>query len=286
MQYLKKYAMLIIKALVKIVPDSILSWVKKNPKWTALYSNALHRSGLFYGRPSKSALAKLYKKNILEQENKIQEIGARYEDRSLTLVVLIVNNDSGSIQALCKNLQVMQHGFSRIIFWCGDDHVKSVQSLASDIIFLIPKLEVISDLKSHLSFESCFLIHEWDRLHVATADILKNCLNSKPDIAYVDRDYLDENDLRHNPEFFPDWNPDLQLSTGYVSSGVLVANGEWLTGTHPLILSKLGIGNWITDNYLLKRYQRIVHLPLILLHSCQSDISQFTDITTQKSHYQ
>ena len=61
---LKKYTMLFIKVLVKIMPSFVLDLLKKHPKLTALYSNGLHRSGLFYGRPSPSALAKLYKKNI------------------------------------------------------------------------------------------------------------------------------------------------------------------------------------------------------------------------------
>jgi GT2 family glycosyltransferase len=278
---LKKYTMLLIKVLVKIMPGFVLDLLKKHPKLTALYSNGLHRSGLFYGRPSTSALAKLYKKNIQVQEFKILNIGSKIIDKEITLIVLIVINDSDSIQGLCESLQTINHSFSRIIFWCEDAQFKSVQSLVRSVGASIPKLDVVTDLKSSLSLTSCFLIHEWDRLHPATVAILKTHVSSKADITYVDRDYLDQNGLRHNPDFFPDWNPDLQLSTGYVSSGVLVANSEWLVGKNHLTLTAAGIGNWITVNYLLKRYQNIQHMPLVLLHSCKTGILDLTDVSSR-----
>ena len=248
---------------------------------TALYSNALHRSGLFYGRPSKSALAKLYKRNIQVQESKILDIGSEIVDKDITLIVLIVINDSDSIQGLCENLQTMKHAFSHVIFWCEDAQIKSVQSLVRSVGASLPKLDVVSDLKSSLSITSCLLIHEWDRLHPETVVILKRYVSSKADITYVDRDYLDQNGLRHDPDFFPDWNPDLQLSTGYVSSGVMVANSEWLAGTTPLSLTAAGIGNWIATNYLLKRHQNIVHVPLVLLHTCKDEVLDLTDVSNR-----
>ena len=83
---------------------------------------------------------------------------------------------------------------------------------------------VISEL-SHKNLEDklnrpCFVVLEGDSIHPEYDKVLNALVLHGTKVAYVDTDRIDENGDRHSPEFYPDWNPDLLLSTGYIQSGV------------------------------------------------------------------
>ena len=120
---------------------------------------------------------------------------------------------------------------------------------------------------AHLDTDnSIFVIYAGQILHEDTGKVLFH--NTKNiDVAYTDKDYLVKNSHQF-PVFFPDWNPDLQLSTAYIRSGVWFRNQSDL----PLIISNHSqvVAEWIAACYINKHKLRIARIAYSLVHETES----------------
>ena len=82
-------------------------------------------------------------------------------------------------------------------------------------------------------------------------------------LSYVDTDKLEDGD-RFDPAFYPDWNPDLLLSTEYIKTGLLLTKA-------PEQLTRLAEHNWQFSKMLIAMYLQdafieVGHIPFVLVH--------------------
>ena len=96
---------------------------------------------------------------------------------------------------------------------------------------------------------------------------LASCLRTQPDIniVYSDHDYLDEQGLRCNPLFKPDWSPEIMFSANYITH---------LTVLRTSLIRLIGLFDPSTDGAqdwdfffrATEHTDRIAHIPKILYH--------------------
>ena len=263
---LKKYAMLAVKGFVSLFPKPIREFAKRNPKLTALYSRALHRSGLFYGLPNKKKLFALYKGMLVAQHENIVKLQRQNSPPQHKLDVLVVGFKRADINKTVQSLREYANFVGQIF----------IQERQTPFKFETGRsLEAVKTVKNwgelaHQSTHSVLLLNAGDILYTSSLGILLTQLNNAH-ILYCDTDISDENGQRHSPHLLPDWNPELQISTAYVNTGVLVGRSimndkSLFSAKHlpscmcisPFLLS-------IAEQDYFKKHYAVRHIPLSLV---------------------
>ena len=208
---MKKYAMLVVKGIIGLLPLSLKNALKKNSTLTELYSRSLQRSGLFYGFPSKKKRMAMYRHFLVQQESYVSAITASIDGRvdlvvlgkdglEITLNSLGENTAVSNIFVVAKSLQFV-NGPKRCL-----NHVSTLDELFKS-----------GKLKNSLMF-----VNSGDELHSKSLIIMNNMLKEHAAV-YCDTDKKDKNSTPIEPEFYPEWNPELQFSTGYIKTGLMLS---------------------------------------------------------------
>lgn len=205
---MKKLAMLTVKGAVGLVPKTVRNKLKANHHLTELYSRSLQRSGLFYGFPSEKKRMALYGAYLKQQEANLASLAL--SPLLISDVYIVVIGHSNIANTLKSSLQAgvnQSHVF-----------VVTTQKLAEDAKVCSSLHDAIDQLPANMR---AFFINSGD---VLTREAIEACvgLSNTADIVYCDTDRVNGKKQRVSPYFLPDWNPELQLSTAYVSTGVLV----------------------------------------------------------------
>ena len=204
---MKKLAMLTVKGAVGLVPKAVRNKLKSNHKLTEFYSRSLQRSGLFYGFPSEKKRMALYSAYLKQQAQYFQSL-APVDKSDFKIQVVIFGAKSLSLTLDSLTQAGVKH--ERICVVCQNNVDESVRC-ASTVS------EAVNDLHESTQL---LLLNSGDTISKVSFDMFLKC-DSGVDIVYCDTDKIDAKERRVSPHFLPDWNPDLQLSTGYVFTGVM-----------------------------------------------------------------
>lgn len=105
----------------------------------------------------------------------------------------------------------------------------------------------------------------------------------KADLLYSDHDFLDQDSTRHSPQFKPDWNPDLMLSTNFVGNHLLLSR-KLISDNPHIALDQYGV--WTYELLIQAVFSSTTpkHITHILTHqrSSNSDQSQKTTALQHK----
>ena len=245
---MKKLAMLTVKGAVGLVPKAVRNKLKANHHLTELYSRSLQRSGLFYGFPSEKKRMALYSAYLKQQEAKLASLEFHnLPTNDIYIVVLGYKNFASSLKS------IFQAGVNQT-------HIYAVaaDNVAENITSFSTLRKAIEQLPSQAK---AFFINSGD---VITSEALQaSWLKLKAaDIVYCDTDKVNAKKQRVSPYFLPDWNPELQLSTAYISTGVLA---------RAQILQRSGIAahtiaGMITELWLKNTSVIIDHVAYTLVH--------------------
>ena len=249
---MKKLAMLTVKGAIGLVPKAVRNKLKTNHKLTEFYSRSLQRSGLFYGFPSEKKRMALYTAYLKEQDSKLASLdlpSANFDD----LYVIIVGHKN-----CAKTIRsVAQAGVNQENIW-----VVTKQNIADKVRSAASISEVVEKIPANAQ---AFFLNSGDEVTQNALEAFS--LNFKSaDIAYCDTDRLSSKKQRVSPYFLPDWNPDLQLSTAYVSTGVL-ANVEVLKRAS---INAVSIAGMITELWFNNASIHVQHLAYTLVHRNKS----------------
>ncbi|MBN7820456.1 glycosyltransferase family 2 protein [Bowmanella yangjiangensis] len=135
-------------------------------------------------------------------------------------------------------------------------------------------LSVVSDLGELAPCwdnNAVFLYREGERLHPKLLMVLDNWPLQDASLAYTDCDHLGDNGLRSTPQFFPDWNPDLQLTIGYVATGVWIKSFSLIRYEAQQPYANF-IRHWLMNTALDDRQHSVEHISFSLLHKRQSEV--------------
>ena len=204
---MKKLAMLTVKGAVGLVPKAVRNKLKSNHKLTEFYSRSLQRSGLFYGFPSEKKRMALYSAYLKQQAQYFQSL-APVDKSDFKIQVVIFGAKSLSLTLDSLNQAGVKHERICVV---GENSMGESVRCASTIS------EAVNDLPESTQL---LLLNSGDTVSKVSFDMFLKC-DSGVDIVYCDTDKIDAKERRVSPHFLPDWNPDLQLSTGYVFTGVM-----------------------------------------------------------------
>lgn len=212
---LKQYAMMTVKAGVGLIPKSMREQLKKNPAMEAFYSRALQRSGLFYGFPSRKKLNALYRDVIRRQQKALNNQPSSATPQARVDVVIF----PGSGRSMQQSLSSLHSQGTWVgqVFVFGTPEEKTASLSVSSV-------SDWSQLLGQLNGRPLLMLEAGDTLHPDALSTLAQP-DAATDVSYCDTDEVIKG-KRENPRLLPDWNPDLQISTGYIASGVMLYNPE------------------------------------------------------------
>lgn len=272
----KKAVMMAIKILVSLLPLNFRTWLKRNPKLTSLYSRSLQRSGLFYGFPSPNKLQELYIQLVELQHFKINKLLVQHHACHEVDVFLVITKSSKLASKSIKSLSANR--LIRFVFLIGEVSVALRMITLSERNLKVHKLKL---LDSFVFDEKrlVLLLRDGDLIHESFVAVYSNEFTKQTNestLMYCDIDFIDEVGKRQRPELLPSWDPDLQLSTGYIKTAV-VLRGEQLissfTGFAAQGSVEYIIPNWLIFLYFNQDDVNIHHIPYVLLH--QTIITEF-----------
>ncbi|WP_218310912.1 glycosyltransferase family 2 protein [Alteromonas antoniana] len=208
---MKKIAMRTVKGVAGLLPKSLKNHLKKNAKLTELYSTGIRKSGLFYGVPSKKVQKRQYQRFLARQELDVSALLSREPLSTLNCNIIFVGGNTLNIEKSLSSLkQAAVHAESLVLIAPDNDNISGVNTVDS-----------LSSALSQLdSTKPVLLVRCGDTFHSGFGALYQRQVDHA-DVVYCDTDSVDKHGKYVDPCFLPDWNPDLQLSTGYIRTGVL-----------------------------------------------------------------
>lgn len=278
---IQKNLMISIKALVDLFPDSFKKRARNLVWLHNLYAKNLQKSGFFYGFPSPEKLQKLYSKIIEEQNIKLDNLSLSGDTRHSISLFLLLDKSGVINQTLIEELT--QHSLLNHIYifpFCENEKEKTVLNLLFETQNNIrPSTQY--DFKEN---ELILVIRQDDRLHKHALKTFLHYANNScknESLFYCDTDYQHLN-TRKNVHCYPDWNPDLLLSSGYLETGLLLSGRELISDFYEF-LDKKQPGNQISmflaNQYLRSKMKDIERIPFCLIHkSIDRDFDWFESL--------
>lgn len=240
---------MVIKAGVGLFPQSFRNYLKKSPALTSFYSHSLQKSGLFYGFPSKKKVAALYQQLLVQQKSALATQRAKH----LTKINVLIFGEGKMNRQTIESLLIQSALIENI--YCL---VATIPSFNSKQVTFVRSLSEIDSTEHPL-----LCINSGDQVYGETIETFLNYFSDE-DLVYCDTDSLIKG-IRSEPRFLPDWNPDLQFTTAYIQSGVLI-NGalvaEIVSGN--LYKEHRDIPTLITALAINRKTLSVKHVPFTL----------------------
>ncbi len=250
--------MLAVKQLIGLMPRQLKSRLKQNTTLVEFYSHSLHRSGLFYGRPSKKKHLLMYRKYLAHQKTHFEKQYPLFSPQQRFTAIVF---GSRNLEKTLKSLNQVPNVVSvKIIDVPSRTLIKTKQSSNSYYNGLGSALSTVDPTCSVL------MVNSGDEVSRYIGVEVEQAFNTY-DLVYCDTDFKDTGGKLVEPSFFPDWNPELQFSTGYIKTGVAIKSQlvgtlkENLKRTHISTIAQLIVNLWLEKNV-----KDIGHISRTLVH--------------------
>ena len=226
-----------VRAALQLIPKTLKDKLKKNERLTGLYVRSVRKSGLFFDAPSPKQTQALY--------NHWLEVNESAFSNSITNIgewqaVIFGTDNQGVTEENIKTLGV------KTCLITGELALGAIEQKISLLDDRLPTL----------------LLNGGDLLESTAIYHLFEALKGN-DLVYCDTDELSSNGTKTSPRFLPSWNPELQYSTGYINSGVMIKTSR-LKSLH--ISNQTTIAEVITELSLSIDGLVVNHMPLPLVH--------------------
>ncbi len=247
--------MMAVKAGVGLIPKSVRTQLKRSAVLESFYSQSLLRSGLFYGYPSAKKITALYR-GVIDRQKKV--LDALSTVSQLNVAVVTGRQPNDAIMQTLKSLAEQKSQISSVVI-LGAWHEIEVTGLD------IQTAKSWKCLAAQLDDKPLLLLEAGNTLPENAVGYFISCAG-EGDVSYCDTDEL-ENGQRHSPRLLPDWNPDLQLSSAYIQTGVMlsmpVAQIDNALKSKPALRS---IADLVSLLWLGNHDISVKHLPYSLVH--------------------
>ncbi len=226
-----------VRAALQLIPKTLKDKLKQNERLTGLYVRSVRKSGLFFDAPTPKQTQALY--------NHWLEVNESAFSDSITKIgewqaVIFGTDNQGVTEENTKTLGV------KTCLITGELAPGAIEKKISLLDDRLPTL----------------LLNGGDLLESSAIYHLLKALKDN-DLVYCDTDELSSNGTKTSPRFLPSWNPELQYSTGYINSGVMVKT-SLLKSLH--ISKQTTIAEVITELSLSINGLVVNHMPLPLVH--------------------
>jgi GT2 family glycosyltransferase len=282
-----KHLMRVVKFLIGLFPKEARIRMRQHLWLHNLYSKSLQKSGLFYGFPPPHKLQKLYVKNIAEQHRLIaNQVELATDQRNIHCLIILTGQQDADDQTIQNVLSVVGQGK---LFVTGQDAlVKKCCETAS-----LSNEHHVYDIKEQSGALYCsalLVLRGGDLLHPQALAMFSSKLPHKTaeSVIYCDVDSLDQSGKRHLAEFYPDWNPDLQLSTGYVKTGIVIEGEQTIRSLLCFAQQHQQssmVALWMSELYLAKSAVAVNHIEYCLVHQTLAPDMQWTRELKKLTHH-
>jgi O-antigen biosynthesis protein len=278
----------ITKITVGLFPRPIRDMLKRVPKLTAFYRRLLIKNNLIREVVSVSQQTKRYHQYLAEI-NEHQSTKWKDDGDSFDILVCIEKFDGKALSLTLKSIvQTNNRKESQTYILCSDGLVKEVKDFIQKSEYACTTLSVISPgliVKNALNIDKAlFFIRCGDSLNENVFRIFSDHESFSAKIIYSDVDTLNIFGVRENPLFFPDWNPDLQMSTRYICTGFLVKSSEDFLNSFHRIVDFSTAADWISEQYILNENLIIDHISQISVHKYHEDASKESKTLSSTLH--
>ncbi len=249
---------------IGLIPKPIKLMLRRQVKLHGWYARLLQTSGLFYGFPSPAKLQRLYKSTVIYQGKILAGIT---DNEVSTIIVHVIPNKNSNADGLECTLDYLASLDCELL-------VRNTSGY-DDKIFQNRGLALLSHKKFQQSeYSSLLVLSVGERMHPKALNALfHNAREHQAEIVYGDSDSISKVGDRGNAELYPDWNPDLQISTAYIRSGAMLLGKEVITNWFTFYFKssgQLSLALWLVSSYFDKIRYNIVHVPLVLSHRYQA----------------
>ena len=234
---MKKLVMRSVRAALQLIPKNLKGKLKQNERLTALYVRSVRKSGLFFDAPTPKQTQALYNHWLGVNKSTFSTSAAEVDGWQ---AIIFGTDSQGVTEAKLKSLGV---GTCLIV---GESDLDILEKQISQLDNQFPTL----------------LLNGGDLLEESAVSYLYDALKES-DVVYCDTDEVDNDGAKSSPRFLPSWNPELQYSTAYINSGVMLKT-SLLKSLH--ISNQSTIAELITALSLTKTDLLIHHKPLPLVH--------------------
>ena len=234
---MKKLVMRSVRAALQLIPKNLKGKLKQNERLTALYVRSVRKSGLFFDAPTPEQTQALYNHWLEVNKSTFSTSASKVDGWQ---AIIFGTDSQGVTEAKLKSLGV---GTCLIV---GESDLDILEKQISQLDNQFPTL----------------LLNGGDLLEESAVSHLYDALKES-DVVYCDADEVDNDGAKSSPRFLPSWNPELQYSTAYINSGVMLKT-SLLKSLH--ISNQSTIAELITALSLTKTDLLIHHKPLPLVH--------------------
>lgn len=288
MKIFRKTSVKILKGLLSILPQSFVDKIKQNPKLVAAYSRNLHKSGLLYQLQTLDELKRSYDDYINEHNcylaRQVKHF-AEVTNSGCSLIVCVADYSPSKLLATFNSMNEQHAAFLNVVVYCKVSNrveINEFLALNSVLNFRVVTSLSAECLPREVVNTPCFFVNAGDVLHPYLGFVLATELSSSAKLAYVDTDSLNAKDKKREfADFKPSWNPDLQLTNGYVSSGIWVKNLSDFN-VIKLPLNEFMLSLFMCTSYINNPNINVEHIAQVLL-SRPSNLPKFSNATHQLS---
>lgn len=226
-----------VRAALQLIPKNLKNKLKQNERLTGLYVRSVRKSGLFFDAPTPKQTQALYNYWLEVNESVFSKPAGKVDGWQ---AIVFGTDSQGVTEERLKALGV------KTCFIAGDIDKSTLEKNIARLDDQIPTL----------------LLNGGDSLQEVAIGHLCDALRES-DLVYCDTDELDINGTKSSPRFLPSWNPELQYSSAYINSGVMV-KAALLKSLQ--ISNQTTIAEIVTELTLSNKSLTINHLPLPLVH--------------------
>nr|WP_321824859.1 glycosyltransferase [Alteromonas macleodii] len=234
---MKKIVMRSVRAALQLIPKNLKDKLKQNERLTGLYVRLVRKSGLFFDAPTPKQTQALYNYWLEVNESAFSKSAVKIDGWQ---AIVFGTDGQGVTKEKLKALGV------KTCFITGDIDKSTLEENIARLDDQVPTL----------------LLNGGDSLQEVAIGHLCDALQES-DLVYCDTDELDINGAKSSPRFLPDWNPELQFSTAYINTGVMIKTAL-LKSLH--ITNQTTIAEIVAELSLTMKSLAVNHLPLPLVH--------------------
>ena len=226
-----------VRAALQLIPKNLKDKLKQNERLTGLYIRSVRKSGLFFDAPTPKQTQALYNHWLEVNESVFSKSAGKTDGWQ---AIVFGTDGQGVTDEKLKALGV------KTCFITGDIDKNTLEENITRLDDQVPTL----------------LLNAGDSLKKVAIDHLCDALQES-DLVYCDTDELANNGAKSSPRFLPDWNPELQYSSAYINTGVMIKTA---------LLKSLNITNQTTIAEIVAELSLTIkslavnHLPLPLVH--------------------
>ena len=285
-----RWALLGFRKVLHSLPDEWRTQLRSQHRLMSFYSRALHTSHLFYGTLSKDKLQARYNALMPKQNMQLEALEKELDNRYRANCLVIVTEVTGLRQTL-GSVEAAHRIETIFILNCTDTEVLVSQytqtnlqllNSADDMSYELPLIVMHSSERLHRFAVAGFLSTVNARSSYPSAVISEQPKLSAPLVITCDTDYINEHGLRSEPECYPNWDPDLQLSSGYIDTAIVVAGTSLQQALVDFVITTQhhrSVSLWLANLYFSDEQTNFKHVPLTLTHrSATRSIEWYDDL--------